>query len=156
MFNIITFDNDDAAVLRKKASRIADPTSPEMIALVPKMIEAMRLADGTGLAAPQVGLSIRLFVIETGGRVTVVFNPVIIEYSEEKTVSEEGCLSVPNEYFPIERFTRIRMEYQDIEGKKHIIDADGFLSTVLQHEYDHLDGVLIIDRFTLQHSPDRL
>lgn len=150
MLDIVTVANDKQGILRRQAARIPDPTVPEMRALIPGMIEAMRRADGTGLAAPQVGLSIRLFVIETGGRVSVFFNPNMISYSEEKSVSEEGCLSVPGEYYPIERSVRISMEYQDVEGRKCFLDADGFLATVLQHEYDHLDGILIVDRFGKQ------
>lgn len=150
MFDIVTATDDKQGVLRRQAARIPDPTAPGMGELVSEMITVMRRSDGVGIAAPQIGLPIRLFVIETGGRVSVFFNPNIVSYSEEKSVSEEGCLSVPGEFYPIERSSRISMEYQDIEGKKSRIDADGFLAVVLQHEYDHLEGILIVDRFKKQ------
>jgi len=150
MFDIVTATDDKQGVLRRQAARIPDPTAPGMGELVSEMIAVMRRSDGVGIAAPQVGLPIRLFVIETGGRVSVFFNPSIVSYSEEKSVSEEGCLSVPGEFYPIERSSRISMEYQDIGGKKNRIDADGFLAVVLQHEYDHLEGILIVDRFKKQ------
>ena len=146
MLEVITVQNDPDHILRRQAERISDPTSPEMRTLVSEMIETMRREDGVGLAAPQIGRSVRLFVIETAGRVSVFFNPNIVSYSEETIMSEEGCLSVPGEFSMIDRSKRISMEYQDTDGKKKTFVAEDFLATVLQHEYDHLDGKLMIDR----------
>lgn len=150
MLDIITTESPDKDMLRKKAARITDPTAVEVCALVSEMIEAMRVYDGVGLAAPQIGHSLRLFVIEVGGRVSVFFNPRIVSYSEEISVSEEGCLSVPGQFFMIRRPRSITMEYEDTDGKVRSVDAEGFLAVVLQHEYDHLDGILVIDRFMNQ------
>jgi peptide deformylase len=150
MTDIVTIENDSESILRQRAARIADPTTSEMRELVTEMIRMMRIADGVGIAAPQIGRSLRLFVTETDGRVSVFFNPNIVSYSDEKTSSEEGCLSVPNTYYMIDRSRSITMEYQDIEGKKARLDASGFFAYVLQHEYDHLDGILIVDRFSKQ------
>jgi peptide deformylase len=150
MTEIITIENDSKDVLRQRAVKVADPTSPEMRTLAAEMIQMMRIADGVGLAAPQIGRSVRLFVTENEGRVSIFFNPVITSYSEEKASSEEGCLSVPNMYYMIDRSRSITMEYQDIEGKKLELIVSGFFAYVLQHEYDHLDGTLIVDRFARQ------
>ncbi|NTW30631.1 MAG: peptide deformylase [Candidatus Moranbacteria bacterium] len=150
MLDIVTTESSDRDMLRKKAARVIDPTASEVRALVSEMVEAMRVYDGVGLAAPQIGRPIRLFVIEVGGRVSVFFNPKIVSYSEETSVSEEGCLSVPGQYFMIQRPRSITMEYEDTDGKVRSIDAEGFLAVVLQHEYDHLDGILVIDRFMNQ------
>ncbi|MEI7749457.1 MAG: peptide deformylase [Candidatus Moraniibacteriota bacterium] len=146
MIDVITLTGPGHDVLRRQTTKVADPTAPDMRALVSEMIETMRTADGVGLAAPQVGRSIQLFIIETEGRISVFFNPRIVSHSEETAVSEEGCLSVPGEFYMIERPRGITMEYEDTEGKKCRVDAEGFLAVVLQHEYDHLDGILIVDR----------
>lgn len=150
MLDIVTTESSDRDILRKKAVRVTDPTAPEVRTLVSEMVEAMRAYDGVGLAAPQIGRPLRLFVIEVGGRVSVFFNPRIVSSSEETCVSEEGCLSVPGQYFMIQRPRSVTMEYEDIDGRKCRMDAEGFLATVLQHEFDHLDGILVIDRFTKQ------
>ncbi|NTW30528.1 MAG: peptide deformylase [Candidatus Moranbacteria bacterium] len=146
MLDIVTINSPNHDILRRRAERVNDPTETAMRTLVADMIDTMRVADGVGLAAPQIGRSIRLFVIETGGRVSVFFNPDIIRYSEERSASEEGCLSVPGQFFSVERANAITMEYNDPEGRKRRIEAEGFLAIVLQHEYDHLEGILMIDR----------
>lgn len=149
MLDIVTTSDDRENVLRRQATKIDDPTSEEMRTLVVRMIETMREADGVGLAAPQIGRSIRLFVVEVDGRVSVFFNPVITEYSEDREVSEEGCLSIPGVFRDVPRSGRIRMEFVDINGKRSVIAAEGFLARVLQHEFDHLEGTLFTDRIVL-------
>ena len=114
------------------------------------MVRTMRKAEGVGLAAPQVGLSIRLCVIELSGAVSAFFNPKITSISKETTVSEEGCLSLPGEFFPIVRSEKITVRYDDIDGNPQKLKAEGFLAIVLQHEIDHLEGTLIINRFREQ------
>lgn len=137
-------------VLRRHAERVSDPTAPEMRALIPEMIETMRKAEGVGLAAPQIGRSISLCVIEIRSAVSVYFNPKIISRSEEKVIFEEGCLSIPGEFFPIERSEKIVIRYDDAGGKSRKLTATGFLAIVLQHEIDHLEGTLIVDRHRSQ------
>lgn len=146
MLEILTVDTDPKGVLRKKAARIADVTSPDMRELVTEMIRVMRASEGVGLAAPQIGRSIRLFVIEVDGRVSVFFNPLFVSLSEQKMGSEEGCLSIPDRFFVVDRSERVMMDYADQNGERRRIVAEGFLATVLQHEYDHLEGILFTDR----------
>jgi peptide deformylase len=148
MSPIVTGEHQE--VLHRHAARVTDPTVPEMRSLIPEMIEIMRTADGVGLAAPQIGKSISLAVIEINGVVSVYFNPRIVAASEEKVIFEEGCLSLPGEFFPIERAEKIIVKYDDIAGKSRKLTATGFLAIVLQHEIDHLEGTLIIDRYRKQ------
>jgi len=150
MIEVITTENDPQGILRKGSVRVEHPTSVEMRSLVADMVETMYQSDGEGLAAPQIGRNIRLFVIRSGGRVSVFFNPNILSRSERTSFSEEGCLSIPGTYYNIERSDAITVEFQDIEGKKCRLDADGFLAVVIQHEYDHLQGILIEDRYRNQ------
>lgn len=154
MLTVVTVNSTNAEILRNWSKRIDDPTADDLRALLPDMIDTMRVADGVGLAAPQIGLSIRLFVIEVGGRVSIFFNPNIVSRSEETSVGEEGCLSLPGEFYPIARSKRITVEYDDTEGKRRRLDAEGFLAVVIQHEYDHLEGILISDRFKTQRQND--
>ncbi|HWQ59987.1 MAG TPA: peptide deformylase [Candidatus Fimivivens sp.] len=146
MLDILTIDKDTEGALRKKAARVSDVKTSEMRRLVTDMISLMRVSDGVGLAAPQVGRPLRLFVIEVDGRVSVFFNPVFTMLSDETMTSEEGCLSVPDRYYVIDRSKRATMEYIDQNGERKRIDAEGFLAAVLQHEFDHLEGILFTDR----------
>lgn len=145
MMKILTGEKDP--FLHKKAEKVKDPSSAEIRELIPEMIETMRAAEGVGLAAPQVGRSIRLFVIEVGGKVSVFLNPTITGMSDETILYEEGCLSLPGEFFHIQRSERITLDFQDLHGDKKTLEAEGFLAIVLQHEMDHLEGTLITDRF---------
>ncbi|MBU6471053.1 MAG: peptide deformylase [Alphaproteobacteria bacterium] len=125
----------------------------ELRTLIADMIETMYDADGIGLAAIQVGAAKRLLVLDIdqkdGGRNPRVFiNPVITAASEETAVMEEGCLSVPEIWDEVERPVRITLEYMDGEGAPQTLEADGLLATCLQHEMDHLDGVLFLDHLS--------
>lgn len=137
-------------VLLRRAARVADPADPAMAGLINDMIHAMRKAEGVGLAAPQIDISISLCVVEVQGTVSVYFNPKILRASEEKVIFEEGCLSIPGEFFPIERSEKITIRYDDPLGKSRKLIASGFLAIVLQHEIDHLEGKLIVDRYRSQ------
>lgn len=145
MLDIVT--GEDTPVLRRKADAVGDPASEEIRTLIPEMVETMREAEGVGLAAPQIGRSIRLFVVEVNGQVSVFMNPVLESRSEGSIVFEEGCLSLPGKFLPIERAERVTVSYDDIRGKRQVLSADGFLAIVIQHEMDHLDGTLIVDRY---------
>ncbi|RJQ28071.1 peptide deformylase [Candidatus Parcubacteria bacterium] len=126
-------------------------TEKELRELIKMMRETMKRANGVGLSANQVGLRERFFVAEapdSQGRQKfyAVFNPKITKFSEELSTVEEGCLSVPEMFGPTPRAYRVTLEGQDIKGKKIKIKAWGLLARIFQHEVDHLDGHLFIDR----------
>lgn len=138
-------------VLRRKADEVPAVT-PEIRELVEAMFATMYAEEGVGLAAPQVGRSIRLFVVdvepeeEGGERVKQAFvNPVIRERSGE-IVGEEGCLSIPGLRADVKRAARVVVEALDADGKPFRLEAEGLLARALQHEQDHLDGILFLDR----------
>jgi peptide deformylase len=116
--------------------------------LAEDMFETMYAAPGVGLAAPQVGLSMRFFVFDSGqGDQGAVANPVISD-PEGGEETDEGCLSVPGLYYPTERFLRVRLEGLDIHGEPLSIPAEGLLARIFQHETDHTNGLLYLDRLT--------
>ncbi len=122
-------------------------------ALIEDMTESMYAAEGIGLAAIQIGVAKRVLVIDLdqkeGNKNPRAFiNPKITWASEEMAVFEEGCLSVPEIWDDVERPARIKAEYLDADGKKQTLEADGLLATCLQHEMDHLNGVLFIDHLS--------
>lgn len=133
-------------ILRKKAEKIKNPLDKEIQELIPQMINTMHAAKGLGLAAPQIGKSIRLCIIEESGILYTLINPQIKSVSKEKIIAEEGCLSVPGKWLPIERNDEIKVRYLNEKGEKCKIKARGLLARALQHEIDHLDGILIIDK----------
>ena len=115
--------------------------------LVDSMKETMDKADGVGLAAPQVGHSIRLFLVldvETM-RIRTFINPEILELSEETCDFEEGCLSIKDVTGTVNRPERVKVKYQDLDMKEHIEEFDGYVARIIQHEYDHLEGKLFTD-----------
>ena len=133
-------------VLREKSEPVAAVTQ-EIVQLVSDMFETMDMQRGVGLAAPQVGKLLRMFVITIDDGVRRVFiNPQIIETSVETCEIEEGCLSIPDVWESITRPSRVTVQALDEHGRPFTIEADGYLARVIQHEYDHLDGVLYIDR----------
>ena len=144
MLDIYTLGDE---VLRGKAERVTVFDNALSI-FVDAMFETMAESDGIGLAAPQVGALNRLFVVDTRrpGERHVFINPEIIETSEEQGMYEEGCLSIPGMYYDIVRPLRVTVQAQDLKGKPFTLQADGLLARVIQHENDHLNGVLFIDR----------
>ena len=141
---------ESSRILLTKTTPVIDPLSPEIQALLPKMVETMRKEQGVGLAAPQINTPLRLAVAEVEGTVYYLINPEITSLSQEKILSEEGCLSLPGEYFEIIRSETVTVRYQNEKGLPKKLRATGFLATVIQHEVDHLDGILIINRFRKQ------
>ena len=139
-----------SAILLKKTRRVQDPLTEEIQALLPKMIAIMHRENGIGLAAPQIGLSHRLAVAEVEGEVFYFINPEITSLSQEKIIFEEGCLSLPGELFPILRSEEITVRYQNEKGLPKKLRATGLLAIVIQHEVDHLEGVLIVNRHAKQ------
>ncbi|HNR65071.1 MAG TPA: peptide deformylase [Atribacterota bacterium] len=134
-------------ILREKALPVKK-VDEEVKELVENMIETMYVEGGVGLAAPQVGVSKRIIVIDTEEEgVIVLINPVIIK-REGESKEEEGCLSVPGIYSPVRRSSIVTVEAMDLNEKKIQITQEGFLAIALQHEIDHLDGYLFIDRLS--------
>lgn len=115
-------------------------------ALARDMIDTMREAPGVGLAGPQIGVLERIFVWEVEDQHGAVINPQIVERSSETVTEEEGCLSLPGLYYPVERSSHVVVEGRDENDAPVRLEADGLLARVCQHEIDHLDGILFIDR----------
>lgn len=142
-------------ILHRKTDRVKNPLDPSIQKLIPVMFHSLTAANGIGLAAPQIDQSIRLAVIDIEGRKTVLVNPKITSFSREKILFEEGCLSLPGKYFLIERSERVTVRYEDEHGAEMKVRASGLFAIVVQHEVDHLDGILIADRFKEQRERKR-
>ena len=144
-------------VLKRKAVDI-DEDYPELDKLIKNMFETMYAARGVGLAAPQVGLSIRLFVVditpyeedepELADFIKVFINPIIIEESGEKWAFSEGCLSIPDIHEDVQRQDTILINYLDENWLEHEEEYSGLAARVIQHEYDHIEGKLFTDRLS--------
>ncbi|MCB1195567.1 peptide deformylase [bacterium] len=136
-------------ILRANGTDVPRETIPSYTALVNEMFDIMYKAEGIGLAAQQIGLTDRITVIDTRDSGQKVFiNPVIIKHSDEMSVMEEGCLSFPNIRADITRPKRIELEYYDLTGTKIHCTLDDLLARVVQHEIDHLNGILFIDHMS--------
>jgi peptide deformylase len=135
-------------ILRQKARKITkeEISSPEIQALIFDMLKIMKEHDGVGLAAPQVGKSLRLCTFKIEGKTYILINPKIKSKSWSKEIAEEGCLSFPGKFIPVKRSRKVKVEALDKEGKEIILKAEGLLARAFQHETDHLDGILYIDR----------
>jgi len=131
-------------ILREETKEVGQITD-EIRQLVNDMFDTMYLAKGIGLAAPQVGRSERLAVIDVNEKPFVIINPEVIETPGKPAKAEEGCLSIPDVYGDVERPSRVRVRALDIEGKPFEIEATELLGRCLQHEIDHLHGKLFID-----------
>jgi peptide deformylase len=140
-------------VLRHKARKVSD-FGPDFQTLVDDMVETMRQAPGVGLAAPQVGESIRLIVVEYGDdenedippKLYVLVNPEITRTSADTLVGTEGCLSIPGIQGDVERFEAVTVKGLNRHGKPMTVKAKGWLARIFQHEIDHLEGILFVDR----------
>ncbi|MFA5871176.1 MAG: peptide deformylase [Parcubacteria group bacterium] len=141
--NIIKYPD---GFLRNKTHAVKDFSDPKLELLIKGMVKAMEVNKGIGLAAPQVGSSLKIFICRVDNELYALINPEIKSFSKKKEFYEEGCLSFPGKYFQIERPIKVKVKAYDLKGKKIRIKADGLLARVIQHEIDHLDGVLIIDR----------
>jgi peptide deformylase len=149
------------SVLRKKAIEI-DQNYPELSKLIMDMFETMKFSEGVGLAAPQIGLSIRLFVVDATGSGPeeegieteedlsdfrkVFINPKIMKFSGEPWTFNEGCLSIPDLREDVDRPEKVRIQYHDEAFNLHDEVFDGVKARIIQHEYDHLEGVLFVDK----------
>lgn len=156
-----------APVLRRKARKVSD-FGPDLQELIDDMVETMRAAPGVGLAAPQVDVPLRVIVVEFGDeedeekppKLYAVVNPELIKASEEKIVGTEGCLSIPGVAGDVERAESVLVKGLNRQGRPIKIKAKGWLARVFQHETDHLDGVLFVDKaekvWKLEDSPDQV
>lgn len=123
----------------------------ELKKLVKDMKETLIKAQGLGLAAPQVGMNLRIFVMildykKQDEKVIAMINPEILEHSFDTEIAEEGCLSVPKLFADVERFRSLKVMFFDVEGIRQVVELSGLDAREVQHEYDHLDGVLFVDR----------
>ncbi|MBD3244868.1 MAG: peptide deformylase [Candidatus Moranbacteria bacterium] len=132
--------------LRQKSKKISDVGDPKIQDTIKNMIKTLKLNNGIGLAAPQIGKLIRLFVIELDYKLYVIINPEIKHISKDRIAMEEGCLSFPGIFYQIIRNKKITIKYIDQFGQKQTLKAKGILARAIQHEIDHLDGVLFIDK----------
>ncbi|RCK40639.1 peptide deformylase [Thalassospira xiamenensis] len=135
--------------LKQECEEVAE-VNDEIRELLDDMLETMYAAPGIGLAAPQIGVMKRLVVMDVSDdkekpQPLKLVNPEIIWESEETSVYQEGCLSIPEQYADVERPAEVGLRYLDENGKEHEIEADGLLATCIQHELDHLDGILFTD-----------
>ena len=143
MVNVITIEND---VLKEKSAPVSD-IDEDTRNLIGKMIEILEKNKGVGLAAPQIGEKKRIFITQIPGDILRVFiNPEIIQTSQELESYEEGCLSIPGVWANVVRPYAITIQAWDMKGKVHKIETEGILARVIQHEFDHLNGVLFTDR----------
>ena len=146
------------AALKQHAEAVDPLAETNLVELCRTMAKAMYEAPGIGLAAPQIGVLKRVIIydLEDEGRVVALCNPVVIEYGEDRETDGEGCLSLPGITVEVERASTCICEAQTLKGGKVRIEAEGLHARVLQHEIDHLDGVLIIDRATPEERKDAL
>jgi peptide deformylase len=150
--------------LRQVARSVAEPTSAAIAALIHDLRDTMAARNGAGLAAPQIAVPLRVVIYGNNGpnprypeapalAETVLINPRITPIGAERRPGEEGCLSVPDRRAAVERWQRIRCDYLDPQGRPRSLEAEGFHARVIQHECDHLDGILFPDRLTAPGGP---
>ncbi|MFA4990298.1 MAG: peptide deformylase [Candidatus Paceibacterota bacterium] len=140
------FDKQDESFLRQKTQEVKDPTDPEIRKLIETMKDAMKKNNGVGLAANQIGKSWRIFIAEYQNQFYAFINPRIIKHSRKIVLGEEGCLSVPYIVGIVPRYEKIVIEGRDLNNNKIKIKASGTLARIFQHENDHLDGIIFIDK----------
>ena len=143
-------------ILRKKVDKV-EKVDNSTVELITNMFDTMHNANGIGLAANQVGADKSVLIIDISkvegyeDKKPIVFiNPDIVKYSESKVIIEEGCLSIPDIRAEVERPDAVTIKYQDTDLKEHVLEADDLLARVIQHEYDHLQGILFPDLVTEQ------
>ncbi len=142
---IVTFKDVDSAILFRQTKKI-DRFDRALRSLVNQMNEIMNKADGLGLAGPQVNSDLAICLVKRGDKTLAFCNPVITDFSAEKVAMEEGCLSFPNIFLKIVRPKTIIVEYQDLKGKKRKLEAEGVFARAIQHEVDHLGGIVFTAR----------
>jgi len=146
MTKVLKILQEKDPILRKKAEPVKNPGSPEVKELIADMIATMVEIKGVGLAAPQVGASYRIFTANVENKIFVFINPEVKDFSSDKIPFEEGCLSVPKIWGPVVRPKKLTIKALNENGKPFKIRAKGLLARVIQHEMDHLNGGLFIDK----------
>ena len=126
----------------------------ELRKLVERMVKIMHVADGVGLAAPQIGILRQIIVFQLDNEINVLVNPRITWRSEETITDAEGCLSLASLAVDVERAKEVKVEGEDLEGNKKVYDLEGIKARILQHEVDHLQGKMIIDRCSREQRKD--
>ena len=144
---------DPADLVLKKKCTPVEAVDGHIRRVLDDMLETMYDAPGIGLAAPQIGLAKRMLVVDCAGRGETpqpmkIINPEIIAASDDLASYEEGCLSFPEQYADVKRPARVTVKYLDETGAEQTLDADGLLATCIQHEIDHLDGVVFVDHIS--------
>ena len=142
-------------VLRQQANEV-DEFDERLAKLAGDMFDTMRDAPGVGLAAPQVGILKRLFVWEVDEDAGAVVNPEVVDTSEEIQEGEEGCLSFPGLFYPLDRPLRAQIAYHDLGGEQRTVELEGFHARVWLHEIDHLNGILFIDHLAKHDKKDAM
>lgn len=132
-------------VLTQKAKRVAN-VDDSIRNICISMVDTMNANNGVGLAANQVGILKRIVVIKDGEEDKVLINPEIVEYSQEICDMKEGCLSIPDTFLDIQRPETIKVKYRNMKGKPHFETYSGLTSRIIQHEIDHLDGIVMVDK----------
>lgn len=132
-------------VLREKCMEVAS-IDRDIVRLVDDLTDSMPKPGGAGLSANQIGILKRVFVFDDEGEITACINPRIISASEEMAEELEGCLSLPGAIVPVKRHVTLELEFTDLGGETKCVHAEGWLARVFQHELDHLEGILILDR----------
>lgn len=140
-------------VLKSKARRVTEADADAVRELIPRLFATMYKAPGIGLAAPQVGVGLRVAVVDlmlddVRAPLTLI-NPDIVAADRELATREEGCLSLPGQYADVTRPARVTVRFQDESGARREVQADGLLAACLQHELDHLDGILFVDHLSV-------
>jgi len=144
VLNILTKED---SILKEASKEVEDIKNPEIQRLISDMRETLKNTDnGIGLAASQVGKSLRIAVIIYDDADIVLINPELKKKSWKKSIIEEGCLSIPHIYIPVKRSKSVKIKYLNENGEKKELESEGLLSRIIQHEIDHLNGILITDR----------
>jgi peptide deformylase len=138
---IILYPND---ILKKKTQNVVN-FDKSLNNIINKMKKIMVLNSGVGLAANQVGLELSLFIAKPKDKFYVFINPEIISFKDEE-IKEEGCLSIPNKWGIVKRYNEVKIKFYDLRGRKHTLKTKGLLAHIIQHEIDHLNGILFIEK----------
>lgn len=146
MPKVLTILHEPDPFLRRTMKPVADAKADHIQQLVDNMVLTMRKAKGIGLAATQVGVDARVIVVETKNGALSFINPEIVEHSSQTENGEEGCLSVPGQYGFVKRYRHIRLRYLSLNGEESTLEASGLFARVIQHEIDHLNGIVFIDK----------
>lgn len=149
---------DPNVVLREIAApfAVAEIGTPRVQELIDNMVQTMHASNGVGIAGPQVGVKERIIIVETGNGPEAFLNPEIISASPRMVNSEEGCLSIPGVFGIVKRHRAVTVRALDRHGREHTLQAKGLPAIIFQHEIDHLNGILFIDKVEKITSPQRL